>query len=116
MKTWFIEISDNEDLKVTIYADGSVYGKERGKRLDTLTSNAMEEIKYFINHNLGEFRKLGYYNFNNNPFTIKVNDLKKHNRYKFMGWPETLNIIDVLLRNYYQRNLSNCTTGLVSFK
>ncbi len=116
MKTWFIEISDKNGLKLTLYTDGSIYGNERGKCLTTLSNDNMKEIRYFIDHNLGEFRKLGYYNFNNNPFTIKVNDLKKNNRYKFIGWPETLNIISVLLRNYYQRNLSNCPHLLASFR
>ena len=100
MKTWFIEISDKNGLKLTLYTDGSIYGNERGKCLTTLSNDNMK----------------GYYNFNNNPFTIKVNDLKKNNRYKFIGWPETLNIISVLLRNYYQRNLSNCPHLLASFR
>jgi len=99
MRKWFIEITckTDDDFKITIYNDGSVYGIERGKKLVTLNSNAMAELEFIINESLGEFRKLGYHNYHNNPLVLKINDINKNKIHKIVGWPPVSDIMKILL-------------------
>lgn len=98
MKLWFIEILNKQnDLKLTIYEDGSVYGKERGLKYGVLVSSAMEELFSIINENMYMFRKLKYYKENVNPFILKVNDTcKQHRTIKIVGWSQMPRIMKVV--------------------
>lgn len=99
MKLWFIEIQNKEkDLKLTIYKDGTVYGRERGKKYGTLSSYAMEELFSIINENMYMFRKLKYYKEDVNPFILKVNDTcRNHRTIKIVGWSQMPRIINILM-------------------
>lgn len=100
MKQWFISLENKElDLKVSVYEDGTVYGKERGQKIGILNTNAMEELNYIIKDNLGDFRKLGYHNYKDNQFILRINDTVKHRTLKIIGWPQTPLCIGRLLHN-----------------
>ncbi len=102
MKQWFISVENKElDLKVSIYEDGTVYGKERGQEIGILNTNSMEELNYIINDNLGEFRRLGYHNYKDNQFILRINDTIRHQVHKIKGWGQISCIIRVL---YNKRN------------
>lgn len=97
MNKWFISLENKElDLKVSIYEDGTIYGKERGQILGILNANSMEELNFIINDNLGEFRRLGYYNYKDNQYVLRINDTVKHRTLKIKGWPQILSLIRVL--------------------
>lgn len=95
---WFIQIKDkNDKMKITIYHNGIVYGKERGEILGKLNSNAIAELKSIINGNLHIFKTLTHYNEKLNNFILKVNDTsRKHRNIKIVGWSQMPKIINLL--------------------
>lgn len=105
MNKWLVEITSKEDnFKMTVYEDGTVYGKERGHKLGILNSNAMTEINKFIKEYMPLFKSQQYIKENSIPFTMKVNiNSKRQNYFKAVGWKKVIKpIMSIILnRNNY---------------
>lgn len=77
---WYISIqSRNNQNKLSIYRDGSVYGTKRNEKLFILAPEALEEITNIIKPNLSLLRRERYLKDDNGKFIIRINDTsRKH--------------------------------------
>ena len=103
---WLIQIIKPEtDIKLTIYENGLVYGKEYNEKLFILNEQSLNKIKEFIKKDIYSLKGSPYIRMQRNGLIVKINDTSRHKRkIKVEGWFYAPEIISILLdeKNYKQ--------------
>lgn len=96
---WLMKIIfPEDDYIVTIYNNGTVYGKEHNQKIGILKRSKMKTIRGFINDSLFMLKNNdGYFKQQTKGTIIKINDISRRNRsLSILGWDREKLIIDIL--------------------
>ncbi len=96
---WLIKIIfPEDDYVITIYNNGTVYGKEHNQKIGILKRSKMKTIRGFINDSLFMLKKNdGYFKQQTKGTIIKINDISRRSRsLSILGWDREKLIIDIL--------------------
>lgn len=115
MNVWFIQLENKKaNVKITIYANGLVYGTEKGDKLFILTEEALNQIYDIIKPNLYMLKTLGYFKEYYNDIILRINDTsRKHRSIKVVGWRYTKDIIRILTNTQNRQN--SCLNSCINF-
>lgn len=98
MKPFITIENKTTDLKISIYDNGVVYGKEQNQKLGQLNENAINEIKNILNENMYMFKTKVYYNAHEgNSYILRIrDDSNKHRHIKVVQWDRTRLIAEII--------------------